>query len=422
MVDVSIIIPVYNAEKFLEKCVRSALSQTLRNIEIICVDDGSTDNSLNLLEKLQQEDNRILIFSQKNQGAGNARNYALMQAKGEFILFLDADDYLLNRNALDVIASVARKKHLDICGGFRCIDNEDKITPFYLHREKVQSCRDGVVIQYIDYQGDYYYQNYLYSRRMLMDNQLFFPNYRRFQDPPFFVKAMFYAKEFCVLPIDLYCYRVGHQNYNFNSNKIKDLLLGLIDNLEFSLNNNLKKLHLLTYCRINYACNDFFIKNVANGDLETLHLLLKANSIIQWSWINEYFETDKMISSLAFLINAGKEKISKESREERKWLFPFDKVKKNSKIILYGAGQVGMSYWKQIKEENYCEIVMWIDKNYQNIGDELCNIQDIYMVHKIDFDFLVIAISNLEYVVDVLDWLRKENIDPQKVVWSLQKA
>ena len=419
MVDVSIIIPVYNAEKFLEKCVRSALTQTLSNLEIICVDDGSSDNSLNLLEQLQQEDSRVLIFSQKNRGAGAARNCALKHATGEFVLFLDADDYLLDQKALEVIVNIAKERHLVICGGLRCIDNEDTITPFYLHRDKLQNCPEGVIIKYSDYQGDYYYQNYLYSRKLLIDNQLYFPNYRRFQDPPFFVKTMFCAKEFCVLPIDLYCYRVGHQDYNFNSDKIRDLLLGLIDNLEFSSNNSLKKLHMLTYCRINYSCNELFVNSVLSGNLEILQLLLRANDLVNWDWIDEYLENDKMISSLIFLIDAGKEKKSQERVREGEWIFPFDKVKPNSKIVLYGAGEVGKAYWKQIKENNYCEIIMWIDKNYQDMGNNVYNIQNINLIHEKTFDYLVIAISKLEYVVDVLDWLRKENIDSRKVVWSL---
>ncbi len=91
---VSVILPVYNASRYLEQCIESLLSQTLSNLEIICVDDCSTDNSLNLLEGLRQKDNRIKIIKQSaNLGAGSARNAGMEIASGEYLSFLDADDY-----------------------------------------------------------------------------------------------------------------------------------------------------------------------------------------------------------------------------------------------------------------------------------------------------------------------------------------
>ena len=93
MVDVSVIIPVYNASKHLEECIRSVCAQTLPNIEIICVDDSSTDNSLEILHQLAKEDPRIVVLAQENAGAGAARNRGLETAKGKYLSFLDADDF-----------------------------------------------------------------------------------------------------------------------------------------------------------------------------------------------------------------------------------------------------------------------------------------------------------------------------------------
>ena len=90
---VSVIIPVYNAGKYLEECLRSVREQTLKEIEIICVDDGSTDNSMKILRDFADCDNRFIILNEKNSGAGAARNRGLEIAKGEYISFLDADDF-----------------------------------------------------------------------------------------------------------------------------------------------------------------------------------------------------------------------------------------------------------------------------------------------------------------------------------------
>ncbi|MCJ0547170.1 glycosyltransferase family 2 protein, partial [Enterococcus cecorum] len=88
----SIIIPVYNAEKFLDKCIQSILKNDFKNYEIILIDDGSTDNSLKVMQKYQSE--IIHVYANSNHGVGYTRNFGLQHAKGEYIIFLDSDDYL----------------------------------------------------------------------------------------------------------------------------------------------------------------------------------------------------------------------------------------------------------------------------------------------------------------------------------------
>ena len=87
---VSVVIPIYNAAEFLEECLDSVLQQSLTDIEVICVDDGSPDNSLEILKKYEKQDARLRIISQPNQGAGAARNNGMANAKGEYLCFLDS--------------------------------------------------------------------------------------------------------------------------------------------------------------------------------------------------------------------------------------------------------------------------------------------------------------------------------------------
>lgn len=91
---VSIIVPVYNTEKYISQCMYSLIQQNYRHIEIIVVDDGSTDNSLSILNNISTTDNRLKVFSQSNQGVSAARNLALNKATGEFVMFVDADDWI----------------------------------------------------------------------------------------------------------------------------------------------------------------------------------------------------------------------------------------------------------------------------------------------------------------------------------------
>ena len=91
---ISVIIPVYNAEKYLDKCLESLENQTLEGIEIVCVNDGSKDNSLEVLNRHAEKDKRIKVINQKNAGVSAARNKGIRTARGKYITFVDADDFI----------------------------------------------------------------------------------------------------------------------------------------------------------------------------------------------------------------------------------------------------------------------------------------------------------------------------------------
>ena len=107
MKKVSIIIPLYNNEKYIKECIESLISQTYENIEIIIVDDGSTDKSVEVCEKFKDE--RIRLIKQINFGAPSARNEGIKQSSGDFIMFLDSDDYLYDKYTLEKILKKYRK-------------------------------------------------------------------------------------------------------------------------------------------------------------------------------------------------------------------------------------------------------------------------------------------------------------------------
>ena len=93
-IKISVIVPVYNAEKYLSDCIDSILNQTLKEIELILINDGSTDNSLQICREKASKDSRVKIINKKNEGQGYARNIGIDRAKGEFITFVDSDDYI----------------------------------------------------------------------------------------------------------------------------------------------------------------------------------------------------------------------------------------------------------------------------------------------------------------------------------------
>ena len=236
MPKISVIIPVYNTEKYLKECLDSVINQTLTDIEIICIDDGSTDNSFKILQEYAQKDERFIVLKQKNRGAGLARNLGIKQAKAEFVVFMDSDDKYPDENILELMYAKAKENNVMICGGeFSFFTSENStLTQNFLESDRKYSFEKDEVIEYKNYQFDYGYHRFIYNREFLLKNGLFFPNYRRFQDPPFFVKAMIKAERFFALNKITYCHRIFHQNVVWNNLRIQHLLLGLLDNYKLA--------------------------------------------------------------------------------------------------------------------------------------------------------------------------------------------
>ena len=130
MPKVSVIIPIYNAEAYLHQCIASILNQSMEDIEIICVDDGSTDSSLHILEEFRKIDDRITLISGENRGAGAARNKGIDIATGEYLLFLDADDYF-ERDLCLKLYNACHKVNVEIsiCNSDRYDDKEGLYFP-----------------------------------------------------------------------------------------------------------------------------------------------------------------------------------------------------------------------------------------------------------------------------------------------------
>ena len=112
---ISVIVPVYNVEKYLKKCVNSICNQTYENLEIILIDDGSTDNSGLICDELSCKDNRIVVIHQNNGGQATARNMGLSAAKGEFIGFVDSDDWI-EPKLYETMLSIIQNHDIAICG------------------------------------------------------------------------------------------------------------------------------------------------------------------------------------------------------------------------------------------------------------------------------------------------------------------
>ena len=207
MVKISVIIPVYNDEKHLGECLDSVSNQTLDDIEIICINDGSTDSSLEILNEYST-DKRITIITQTNQGSAIARNKGLDIAQGEYIGFLDADDIYINRQSLEIMFDAAKKHDASmISANLKFLTQERNLisNPHY-KRGTFHYFREEGIIEPDEYGIPFYFYKNLYKADLIEDIR--FPDLLRGQDPIFLSKVLSEVDEIYGVPIDFYGYMV----------------------------------------------------------------------------------------------------------------------------------------------------------------------------------------------------------------------
>ena len=237
---VSVIMPVYNAAAYLTAAMESVWGQTLQEIELIAIDDGSTDASLAVLQAVQ--DARLRIISRPNCGVGPTRNEGIFAASGEYIFFLDPDDRIAAPDVLELLYTKAVEHGVSICGGsLSRIYGEHEDTSVVPGFEKQHFAQEGLV-HYADYQYHYGFYRFLYKRSLLVENGITFPALCRYQDPPFMVRAMLAAGQFYAVPLVTYAYRKEYRKLKWKARYTRDLLAGLAEVWQLACEQSLPQL------------------------------------------------------------------------------------------------------------------------------------------------------------------------------------
>lgn len=198
-IKVSVIVPAYNTEKYLPQCLNSIINQTLKEIEIICINDGSSDDSLEIFNEFAGRDGRIKVFSHENKGLGATRNVGMNLAKGEYLYFIDSDDFI-DLNALEETYYMAKEKDLDLVM-FQGMSYDDEKEAFYEDGYlSMNQLENGIVFNYKDVKDIIFdlsvnVGNKLFKREFLEDIDARFSENLIFEDTPLYYKVMLSAKK-----------------------------------------------------------------------------------------------------------------------------------------------------------------------------------------------------------------------------------
>lgn len=401
---VSVIIPVYNVEKYLEKCIESVRNQSFRDIEIIVVNDGSIDGSRKLLDKFSDE--RMVIIDKENGGLSSARNAGIEVARGEYLAFVDSDDWI-DCEYIEKMYRVCKEKNCDIvqCSYLDVLDDLDDFSKETL---------DNTPMVYSGKEFSYAMHTLLSWRCNLAWNKLYrkelfsdirFPLGKIHEDEFTTYKVIWKAEKIGTISDKLYYYR--HRNGSIMqrpySKRRLDASEAYFERAAFYESNGEEELACLTKQR-------HFDWVLSQKKLLTL--------------VDEE-EKAEIISCLESI----EEKLKKELNQELfnksikridGGVFPFSKVEKGSSVILYGGGEIGRHYYRQAFSQDYCNILLWVDKNVENCrrqGIPVVPIERLFSCEE-NWDYVIIAIENCIIVSDVMKMLMEEyKIPREKIIY-----
>lgn len=430
---ISIIIAIYNAEQFLEQCLDSILNQTLEDYELICVDDGSTDGTVDILNQYKKRDSRIKILHHEHtgKGAAGARNMGLESAKGEYLLFLDADDYF-SLFLLEHTYQKAEERQTDIVMyDARAFDHNtgnylgNILRTEYVPEQEVFSGKDA---------REHLYRIASSAAWSMLFRRSFIKEYRlRFQevygpDDLFFVYAsLSAAKRITVLKEELLFYRkniADQQTLNIHKSPLA------ITQAYTALQEWLEERGLFeTYAAVYYECaltnfQSYISRMDTYEAYSELYEHLRNKVFDEIGMTEECLEQYHIPKNLRKWFSdvcgntSGKYAWNYMKENQRgyrfRYAFSSEQFQNGQRVVLYGAGSVGKDFYIQNSIKNYCTIVAWVDKRAEKYGFPISGKETM---HSLEYDNILIAVEQKEIADSIRCELLKDGIDDRKIHW-----
>lgn len=383
---ISIIVPMYNSESTIGKCIESILQQTLSELEVILVNDGSTDNTLDICKKYSKRDSRIVVVSQENKGLISARKRGVEISSADLIGFVDSDDWIekdmyenlyeiYNNYHVDVVSSGIFRDYIEEQYTNEVLDNFEQgyyeninktVYPYMLWNKKINDF--GIYCTLV---------NKLFKREILktvydnIDERVFYG-----EDCLTFFSYMMRCKKVYILNKSYYHYVINH---NSMCSKADDRLL----TNTYYLYKGLEKA-FLGYGELTYRLLEqlkYYILSVES------HTLMKLYNLSLMSLMNARFGTLDI---------------------------------KGKNVILYGAGGSSRVLYNHLIEDCECIVVAWVDK-YPDGKDMLClhKIESRNIIKDLEYDYIVISVISEELYISIKKELKElYDIDDKKIMWG----
>ena len=376
---VSVIVPVYNVEKYLRECLESILQQSYKEIELIAVDDGSTDESGRICDEYSKhEATRFRVIHQENMGVVSARSNGILRAQGEYACFVDADDSIDVR-MVEHLVRVIGSADIATCG-IICEKRDGAVLTLrdafpegmYSSQEEMNEIFANMIRFHEEHREGVlpYSISKLYRTSMLKDIVKSLDSRITYgEDRELVYKYMMKAKSICIsyAPMYYYRYRTGSALHSANHHVLHD---------------------------INYLYEALYKAFSDNARADVLLPQLEMLMLSRICMSPGYMGFSPRFNTI-------------------RYLFPYYNFFHDDKVVLYGAGVVGWNYYHQTKHLKDINYVLWVDKNYHSDG-----IQEVKNILGLQYDYILIAVLEQNLAEKIREELKDMNVEVEKILWK----
>ncbi len=381
---ISVIVPIYRVEKYLPECIESIINQTYKNLEIILVDDGSDDGCPQICDKYAEMDTRIKVIHKENGGADAARKIAISQAKGKYIGYVDADDWI-EPTMYEKLYGYIKKYNVEIveCGWIDFWKNNEikRQMDFEVGCYKGLEFEEKIGKKLI--YGDKFYlygiSPYLWTKLFLKESVIEFqlmpePSDHIVDDIMVIFPAIAKAKSIYITDEHLYHYRV-------RENSLK------------------RRIHKDAFEKIINGYPEWrsrFTDTIEKFDIDTqLHYFLMYIMLLKCAYEFDEFESEK-------------------------YLTPFGDINKKDKIILYGAGQCGINIEHYVRNVKGNNLIAWVDKNSSTLN-KFYDVSSPDIILEKEYDYIIITVMSEKAVTSIKKDLNNMGVPSEKILWVEEK-
>lgn len=380
---ISIIIPMYNVEKVIENCVQSIRDQTFEDIQIILIDDGSTDCSLQICKQLALNDDRIEVYHIENSGSVVARKYGLEKVKGDYIGFVDADDYIEPDMFGELLKMILES-------------DADFVHTGYVEEESggqrvACNYKEGIVdLDSLEYKLEFIKRYILEGTR---ENSI----------SPSIWSKLFKAE------LIKKCYRDLNDTQQYGEDFI-------------CLIRCIMEARQVVLCR--KAMYHYVVKGNSLSHMNSEEYVIKEIGL--WDQIIKVLEEYRCLGILKESIHYFfKKRLMNAILKDGSWKpfisqFYYMDIRKcvGKRIVIFGAGSVGQDYYAQFSKYRACSVVSWVDTNWDKIHFDYANITEVKSIAKIEFDMVIIAVNSEKTGLEMKMMLMNMGIDEKKIFWQ----
>lgn len=419
---ISVLVPVYNVEKYLEECIDSIRSQTFEEIEIICINDGSKDSSLEILKKYACMDSRVKIIDKPNTGYGNSMNLGLKAASGKYVAIVESDDYI-DKDMMENLYNVAEKTNSEVVRSNFYYYTDIRKDEFCEYSKK---CTYNKIINptnepYLFWNGTWVWTS-LYRRDFLLENNIWFNETpgAAYQDIAFTLKVLACAEKFYLLKEAYLHYRVDNMNASVQSREKVNCAFDEFQELWRFLDERPNIRDRVAYFIPNFMIQNYHYHYNRISDKFKMSFLEKALQSVKWLRERNFIKCDYLVDcdiKTDVFLKCHKDAMfsTKVDLQKRRFIREgfWSTVSKYKKIDLFGNGKVAREVNAILKKNGYdvcnvfvsrecdCEVLLE-GKKAQNIPSNFSVDEDT---------LLLISIGENNGLKEVLEKLGDKNIE-----------